>query len=57
MLRPVLFLVSLGAWAISALVLSRSELLFENLASVDRFAHSSAGGRIPRSTVLTAPSG
>ena len=32
MLRPVLFLVSLGAWAISALVLSRSEFLFENLA-------------------------
>jgi len=32
MLRLVVFLVSLGAWAIRALVLSRSELLFENLA-------------------------
>jgi hypothetical protein len=32
MLRPVLFRVSLGAWAIRALVLSRSELWFENLA-------------------------
>ncbi len=32
MLRPVVFLVSLGAWAIRALVLSRSQLLFEHLA-------------------------
>jgi hypothetical protein len=32
MLRPVVFLISLGAWAIRALVLSRWELLFENLA-------------------------
>ena len=32
MLRLSLFLVSLGAWAIRALVVSRSELLFENLA-------------------------
>ena len=32
MLRPVVFLKSLGAWAIRALVLSGSELLFENLA-------------------------
>ena len=32
MLRPVVFLVSLGAWAIRALFLSRSELLAENLA-------------------------
>ena len=32
MLRPVLFLVSLGAWAIRALLLSHSELLVENLA-------------------------
>ena len=32
MLRPVLFLVSHCAWTISALFLSRSELLVENLA-------------------------
>lgn len=32
MLRPVLFLVSLGAWTIRARFLSRSELLAENLA-------------------------
>jgi hypothetical protein len=32
MLRPVLFLVSLAAWAIRALFLSRSELLAENPA-------------------------
>ena len=32
MLRPVLFLVSLAAWTIKALFLSRSELLAENLA-------------------------
>jgi hypothetical protein len=32
MLRPVLFLLSLGAWAIRALFLSHSELLVENLA-------------------------
>jgi hypothetical protein len=32
MLRLVLFLVSLAAWTIKALCLSRSELLAENLA-------------------------
>jgi hypothetical protein len=32
MLRPALFLLSLGAWAIRALFLSHSELLVENLA-------------------------
>ncbi len=32
MLRPVIFLISLAAWAIRALFISRSELLAENVA-------------------------